>query len=470
MAKSNGKLSVASFLNVPVKKDLNEDDIEQQEHLNNERFKCLIPKYEWNYRSGLGDEKNPLNINCKHLRPVANLVDLMHFAKDNYNFDLKNKKNLQCYIHNKIVIDGSFLQFCEENNIKVECLMKDSVASWKTDKNHEHFMAQGIFRIYTEELDFLHCALFHKGNQNEDEVSFFIVASDDIFEKYVELRNSYDKWLVARDRDHLEIHVVGGNGMAYDRKATWNDLFLEENLKSDIKNFVEGFLGSKHIYEKMDVAYKTGALLWGSPGVGKSSLIRTIIAQYDFKPVTVQSGAQTNDDTITEAFEYAASQKPALLYIEDLDTMLDKTISLSHFLNMMDGVSTKSGLMVIATANDLSKLKESVVDRPSRFDRKFEFPLPDLKMSIEYLNKWFAEILKEAEIKKIAKETVENNFSFAYLKELYIGSVYTALADKREVPTLKDINITKKRMMNDKENVKRGFELSSNSGEIGFSG
>lgn len=453
-------MPISSFLQ-SKKNDLNEDTLEKQEHLNSERFKCLVPKYKFNACGKSNDYSS--------LRPTANLIDLMHFAKDCYTDDLKNKRNLQVYIHNKIVIDGAFLQFCEENSIKVECLMKDSTASWKSENNSEHFMVQGVFRIYTEKFDFLHCALFHKGNQNEDEVSFFIVVSDDVFENYVSLRNTYDKWLLARDRDHLEIHVVGaGSGYEYTRDHSWDDLFLEEDLKTDIKNYVEGFLSSKHIYEKLNVPWKSGFLAFGEPGCGKSSLIRTIIAQYNFKPVTVQSGTQTNDDTITEAFEYASTQEPALLYIEDLDSLLDKTISLSHFLNQMDGVASRKGLMVIATANDLSKLKESVVDRPSRFDRKFEFPVPNHDMTIKYLGKWFGDILKPSDLKKIANETVPMNFSFAYLKELYIGSIYTALADGREIPTLKDVNITKKRMLKDKENVKQGFSLSSNAGEIGF--
>lgn len=453
------KLNKVSNSSLSEKKDLNEEDIEKQEHLTAKRFLKLKPLIKSNqYHSDLRP------------RPEANLIDLMHWVKNATLFTdfINNKHNLECYIHNKIVIDGSFLQFCEENNINIQCILKDSVASWKTEHDSEHFMAQGIFRIYNDEVDFLHCALFHKGNQNEDEVSFFVIVSDDVFDKYVSLRNSFDKWLVARDRSHLEIHVVGGAGMPYDRKPNWDELFLEADLKSDIRNYVEGFLNSKHLYDKMGVSWKTGALLYGNAGVGKTSLIRTIIAQYNFKPVTVQSSAQTNDDTITEAFEYASTQEPALLYIEDLDTMLDRSITLSHFLNLMDGVTNKKGLMVLATANDLSKLKESIVDRPSRFDRKFEFPLPDENMSFIYLKKWFGEILNDKEIKKIVKETVEHSFSFAYLKELYMGSVYTALANGREIPMLKDVNITKKRMLKDKENVKNGFELSTNNGNIGF--
>jgi len=451
---------MSTKINIDTKSDLNEDTIESQESLNKKRFQSLIPRFAWN-QSGIDYLKN---------RPEANLIDLMHWVKNNYSKYCKsNSSQMEVYIHNKIVIDGSFMQFAEENNIKIECLMRDSIASWKTDKHdHEHFMAQGIFRIYNDNFDFLHCALFHKGNQNEDEVSFFTIVSNDVFQDYVDLRNQYDKWLVARDRDHLEVHVIGAEGYPYTRDMSWDDVFLEEDLKADIRNYIEGFLSSRHIYEKMKVSWRTGALFYGSPGCGKTSLIKTIISNYNFKPVTVQSGTQTNDDTITEAFEYAASQEPALLYIEDLDTLLGQTISLSHFLNMMDGVSTKRGLMVIATSNDLSKLKESVTDRPSRFDRKWEIPLPDKDISFKYLKKWFGNILKDAELKKLVKETYENNFSFAYLKQLYIDSVYNALSEKREVPNLNDVNIVKKRMLKDKENVKNGFETTLNSGEIGF--
>lgn len=463
----NKNLAVLSPVDELPSSDLSEEIVEKQEHLTLERLKNLAPSFKFEQFKD---------------RPKANLIDLMHWVKsifvktsawdmrteDQNRNPLKNHENLQCFIHNKIVIDGAFLQFCEENNVKVTCLMRDSVASWKTEHDSEHFMMQGIFQISTDEFDFLHCALFHKGNQNEDEVSFFIIASEDIFEQYVDLRNQFDKWLVKRDRDHLEIRVIGGEGYPYTRDASWEDLFLEKDLKDDIKNYVEGFLNSKHLYEKMNVSWKTGALLWGDPGNGKSSLIRTIISKYNFKPVTVQSGAQTNDDTITEAFEYASSQEPALLYIEDLDTLLGQTVSLSHFLNMMDGVASKKGLMVIATANDLGKLKESVVDRPSRFDRKFEFPLPNLEMTKIYLKKWFNSILSDTEILNISKQTVDLNFSFAYLKELYIGSVYTALADGKEIPTLKNVKVTLKRMMKDKENVKHGFESTKNGPEIGF--
>lgn len=446
--------AVSQNKSVEKRADLTEAELEQQEHLSKERLKSLIAKYNWDDTSSN--------------RPRQNLVDLMHWAKNTFAEDLSVTDALNCYIHNKIVIDGGFLQFCDEHGVKVKCLMKDSVASWKTEFNAEHFMAQGVFKITYKKLEFLHCALFHKGNQNEDEVSFFIIVSDNMFHDYVEFRNKFDKWLQDRDRDHLEIHVVGGEGYPYTRDTSWDDLFLPDKLKKEIRQSVEGFLNAREIYEGAKIPWKTGLLFYGLPGLGKTSTIRTIISQYNFKPVTVQSGSQTNDDTITEAFAYAQSQEPGLLYIEDLDTLLGSYVTLSHFLQMMDGVTSKNGIMVIATANDITRLQESVTDRPSRFDRKWEFPLPDYVMTEKYLKKWFGNLLTEDEYKEIIKECVENKFSYAYLKDIYITAAYYALSNNRKTANVDDVMAAVDQLLLDKEQVRNNFDNSDES-EIGIS-
>ena len=96
--------------------------------------------------------------------------------------------------------------------------------------------------------------------------------------------------------------------------------------------------------------------------------------------------AGANDEAVREAFSYAEEQSPALLYFEDLDSLLEKNVDISSFLNLMDGISAKNGLLVIATANDVKKLKSNITDRPSRFDRKFEITLPTARNGL-YISK-----------------------------------------------------------------------------------
>ena len=106
-------------------------------------------------------------------RPSANFIDLMNWTERQFNHSLKDKVKLEKFVHNRIIVDGQFLQFCEEKKVTVECLFKDSSISWNTEHNKEKFFVQGVFLIKAKDLEFLHAALFHKGNQNEDEISFF---------------------------------------------------------------------------------------------------------------------------------------------------------------------------------------------------------------------------------------------------------------------------------------------------------
>lgn len=411
-------------------------EIEKQEHLSKERFNSLI-------------EDNALvkNVNFNQ-RPSSNFIDIMNWVHKWFSPALKDTSNLENLVQNKISIDGEFLQFCEENKIKVTCLLKDGIISWASDNRYEKFFVQGVFKIESKDMEFLHSALYHKGNQNEDEICFFITVSNKHYENYIKLRNSYEDWLKARDRSNLHIKVIDGEDIPYIKENSWQDLFLPENIKLDIKNLVENFLDSKDFYLEKNIPWKRGIFLYGSPGCGKSSIIKTIISEYNFKPVTIAAGAQ--NETVNEAFRYAEEQSPSLLFFEDLDSLFASGIDISNFLNLMDGIATKNGLLVIATTNEISNFKSNIIDRPSRFDRKFDIPLPNQEMAFTYLKKWFGASLTVKKGKELAKHAETYKFSYAYLKELYISSMFEALSNNRKVPSDKDIQSALSNLKKDK--------------------
>lgn len=421
--------------------------LEAQEHLSLARLKAL------EYRPS----QNTV-LFCEE-RPQESFIDLMDWVKKNFANDLSTSGPVNKFVHNRILIDGQFFQYCESKKIKITCLYKDSIVSWKTENNFEKFFVQGVFLIKTENCEFIHAALFHKGNQNEDEISFFTLVHDSSYEKYLELRNDFDAWVVQRDRSNLHIRVVDGEDLPYTRDQAWADLFLPESIKTDIKQLVESFLASKDFYNENKIPWKRGILMFGEPGNGKTSIIRTIISNYNFKPITIAAGA--NDEAVREAFSYAEEQSPSLLYFEDLDSLLEKSVDISTFLNLMDGISAKNGLLVVATANDVTKLKSNITDRPSRFDRKFEIPLPDAQMASLYLKKWFGTLITAVKCKELAKHAVKYKFSYAYLKELYISSMFESLANNRKVPTEKDISKALDRLMKDKNILKSGRSINT---------
>jgi len=421
-------------------KYLSSTDIEKQENLSKELLQSLTPK-ELSL-SSLESQYGP--------RPPFNFTELMDWYLKAFKpyLNSSDTSKLNKFVHNRIIVDGQFLHFCRLNNITVECLFKESIVSWKTDNNYEKFFAQGAFLIKNKDTEFLHIAAFHKGCQYEDEISFFVIASEKNYESYLKLRNSFDEWVQQRDRSNLHIRVIGGDDISYTREHSWDDLFLPKEMKTEIKNAIEGFLFSQDFYVKNKIPWKTGILLYGNAGCGKTSLIRTLMSVYNFKPVTIVSEA--DNDMIREAFTYAEEQSPSLLYFEDLDSLFDRGIDISTFLNLMDGIATKNGIVVVATANNISKLKANITDRPSRFDRKYEIPLPTKEMVHIYLNRWFDKLITPAKCKELSKQAEQYEFSYAYLKELYISSMFEALSHNRKAPTIKDIDNAFNRLIRDK--------------------
>jgi len=413
--------------------------VEDQESLTLKRVKLLSTNAKF-------------KINISGSRPESNFIDLMNWVDENFSVVLNDAVNRQKLVNNRIIMDGQFLTFCELNKIQIQCLMKDALVSWDADDGGgEKFFAQGVFLIKTKDVEFIHAALFHKGNQNEDEVSFFIIVSDDNISKYIDLRNQFDRWMKLRDRNSLTIRVVENDDVPYTKEHSWDDLFLPPNIKNNIKGLVESFLSSKDFYKSKKIPWKRGFFLWGTPGCGKSSVIKTIISTYDFKPVTIISEA--SNEMVREAFAYAEESSPALLYFEDLDSLFDRGVDVSTFLNLMDGVTAKNGILVIATANNINKFKPNIINRPSRFDRKFEIPLPDEQMALAYLKKWFGNGVLNTTLKDLSVKAVKNKLSYAHIKDLYISSMFEAITHNRKVPNTRDINNVWAALISDKNQL-----------------
>ncbi len=417
--------------------------LENQENLNLNRLKSFVGK----------------KITTVNKRPDSNFLELMDWVMHEYGNVLKDNDKLKKFVHNKIIIDGQFLHFCDENNIKIDCILNDSFISWKSDAGFEKFFAQGIFKIQFEDLEFLHCAMWHIGNQHENEIGFFIIVSDKHYNGYIKLRNNFDLWSQERDRSNLNIRVIDGADIPYTKDHSWDDLFLPTDLKEEIKDLVENFLASQKFYYDAKIPWKRGMLLLGPQGNGKSSIIKTIISEYNFKPVTFIDG--NNSDTLHEVFSYAEEQSPSLIYIEDLDSLIENNLDVSTFLNLLDGISAKNGLLIVATANNIKKLKANITHRPSRFDRKFEIPLPDINMTKLYLKKWFGNIIPASKYNSLAQVTVKHGLSYAYLKDIYISSTFEALSHNRKIPISKDIDVTLGRIIKDKNLLNNDITINT---------
>lgn len=102
-------------------------------------------------------------------------------------------------------------------------------------------------------------------------------------------------------------------------------------------------------------------------------------------------------------------------------------ISLSHFLNLLDGFKTLNGVLVIATCNEPDKLDPALIHRPSRFDRVWRFDLPKYEQRLELLRKKGAPYFSESALETAARRS--EGFSMAYVQEIVVNALLECAHD-----------------------------------------
>ena len=92
-------------------------------------------------------------------------------------------------------------------------------------------------------------------------------------------------------------------------------------------------------------------------------------------------------------------------------------------------------MVVLATTNHPEKLDPAILDRPSRFDRKYYFQLPAEAERLAYIAKWNERLQPELRVSRAGAEVVvgkTEGFSFAYLKELFVTSMVQWMSTGRK--------------------------------------
>jgi hypothetical protein len=264
-------------------------------------------------------------------------------------------------------------------------------------------------------------------------------------------------WIIADDRKIAEDFLravcdwstqVRGEILVYDggywykdtelfdaiKSASFDNLILPYEMKREIQDDFGNFFASREVYDKHRIPWKRGVLLIGPPGNGKTHTVKALINQTKRPCLYVKSFKAcwgTDHDRIRDVFAQARKTTPSILVLEDLDSLIDRE-NRAFFLNELDGFAANTGVVVLATTNHPDKLDPAILDRPSRFDRKYHFNLPEPPERLAYLGSWNRSLepelmLSEASLPKLVKAT--DGFSFAYLKELFLSSMMQWMAE-----------------------------------------
>lgn len=129
---------------------------------------------------------------------------------------------------------------------------------------------------------------------------------------------------------------------------------------------------------------------------------------------------------------------PALIVLEDLDRVYTRdgasngrtNVNFQALLNCLDGLGTRDGVIVVATANEPTALDPAILKRPGRFDRVVGFRVPSSALRRQYFLKLNPALVGSAFDTAIR---ASEDFSFAQLRESYILAAQLAYDEGRDV-------------------------------------
>jgi ATP-dependent 26S proteasome regulatory subunit len=136
---------------------------------------------------------------------------------------------------------------------------------------------------------------------------------------------------------------------------------------------------------------------------------------------------------VSAVFAHARRSTPCIVVLEDIDSLVTG-YNRSFFLNELDGFASNHGIVVLATTNHPERLDPAILDRPSRFDRKYSFDLPGKAERERYLRHWNADLAADLALDDTAIISISeksDGFSFAYLRELFLSASMRWISDGR---------------------------------------
>jgi peroxin-1 len=280
--------------------------------------------------------------------------------------------------------------------------------------------------------------------------------------------------------------TIGTNLLKSDTK--WDDIGGLVEVKRMLRETFEIPTRYSRLFENIPIKLRSGILIYGPPGSGKTLLASAVSRECGLNFITVKGPELLNkyigesEQGVRNVFQKAESAKPCIIFFDEFDSIAaqrgkDNTGVTDRVVNQLlvqlDGVEARSGVYVLA-ATSRPDLIDAALLRPGRLDKMLYCTLPNEEDRLDILKKLTrdVELDTDVDLKKLAGIT--RNYSGADLQAL----LYTAqlegshgFSEKITIPSKSTIsedeeinmeNLLESLEMSDRRNVdeKRTFKIT----------
>nr|GLL44351.1 AAA-ATPase At3g50940-like [Ipomoea trifida] len=218
------------------------------------------------------------------------------------------------------------------------------------------------------------------------ELSFNKKFTETVFASYIPFVLERSR-AIKEEKKTIKLHSLGNwhASVNLEHPSTFETLAIDGELKNELIEDLERFVGRKDYYRRVGKAWKRGYLLYGPPGTGKSSLIAAMANYlkfdiYDLDLASLQSNLELQS-------LLATTKNRSILVIEDIDCSIElqnrnaeqwphthnqgdqSQLTLSGLLNFIDGLWSCCGdeRIIVFTTNYKDRLDPALL-RPGRMD------------------------------------------------------------------------------------------------------
>ncbi|OTA69621.1 AAA-domain-containing protein [Hypoxylon sp. EC38] len=203
------------------------------------------------------------------------------------------------------------------------------------------------------------------------------------------------------------------------------------------------------IFAQCPLRLRSGLLLYGFPGCGKTLLASAVAGECGLNFISVKGPEILNkyigasEKSVRDLFERASAAKPCVLFFDEFDSIAPKRGHdstgvtdrvVNQLLTQMDGAEGLSGVYVLA-ATSRPDLIDPALLRPGRLDKSLLCGFPDIEDRVDILQA----LGKKVKLNEEIMSSKEGLIELARRTEGYSGADLQALMSNAQLEAIHDV-------------------------------